>query len=197
MSNTPCNSSTFAADSATTSDVEAEPAKGWSKVRELKRQGTSSLTAMLIGEAPGAREDATGQPFVGRSGQALDRLLVDVGLQPQSDLYICNAVKCRPPGNRRPRRQELEACRPWLDQQLALIDPAVVVLAGATALEAVLGSKGRMTDLRGRWQRWQGRDVMPIFHPSYLLRNPSTEDGSPVALTRADLVAVRQRLCER
>ena len=160
-------------------------------------RGNPNARLMLIGEAPGAREDATGQPFVGRSGQALDRLLVEVGLQPQSDLYICNAVKCRPPGNRRPRRQELEACRPWLDQQLALIDPAVVVLAGATALEAVLGSKGRMTDLRGRWQRWQGRDVMPIFHPSYLLRNPSTEDGSPVALTRADLVAVRQRLCER
>ena len=86
---------------------------------------------------------------------------------------------------------------PLVDQQIALIDPAVVVLAGATALEAVLGSKGRMMDLRGRWQRWQGRDVMPIFHPSYLLRNPSTEDGSPVALTRADLVAVGQRLCER
>ncbi len=160
-------------------------------------RGNPEARLMLIGEAPGAREDATGLPFVGRSGQALDRLLVEVGLSPDQDCYICNAVKCRPPGNRRPRRSELEACRQWLDHQLALIDPEVIVLAGATALEAVLGSKGRMTDLRGRWQRWEGRDVMPIFHPSYLLRNPSTADGAPVALTRLDLIAVRQRLCER
>lgn len=160
-------------------------------------RGNPQARLMLIGEAPGAREDATGLPFVGRSGQALDRLLMEVGLSPDDDLYICNAVKCRPPGNRRPKRMELNACRPWLDQQLALIDPAVIVLAGATALEAVLGSKGRMTDLRGRWQRWDGRDVMPIFHPSYLLRHPSTAEGSPVALTRTDLIAVRQRLCER
>ena len=160
-------------------------------------RGNPEARLMLIGEAPGAMEDATGQPFIGRSGQALNRLLVDVGLSPEHDLYICNAVKCRPPGNRRPRRTELSACRPWLDRQLELIDPVVIVLAGATALEAVLGSKGRMTDLRGRWQRWEGRDVMPIFHPSYLLRNPSTEAGSPVALTLSDLNAVRQRLCER
>ena len=160
-------------------------------------RGSASAPLMLIGEAPGAREDATGQPFVGRSGQALDRLLVDAGFDLERDIYICNAVKCRPPGNRRPKRLELAACRPWLDLQLQQVNPAAVVLAGATAVEAILGIKGGMTQLRGRWQRWQGRAVMPIFHPSYLLRNPSTDEGAPIDLTRRDLAAVRQHLCER
>ena len=161
-------------------------------------RGSASAALMLIGEAPGAREDATGQPFVGRSGQALDRLLVEVGFDLERDIYICNAVKCRPPGNRRPKRLELAACRPWLDLQLHQVNPAAVVLAGATAVEAILGiKKGGMTQLRGRWQRWQDRAVMPIFHPSYLLRNPSPDEGAPIDLTRRDLAAVRQHLCER
>ena len=154
-------------------------------------RGAADASVMLIGEAPGAREDALGEPFVGRSGQVLDRLLEDVGF------FITNAVKCRPPSNRRPKRSEMAACRPWLDLQLALVDPSVVILAGATAVEAILGIKGGMTGLRGRWQTWQGRSVMPIFHPSYLLRNPSAQEGAPIDLTRRDLLAVRQRLCER
>ena len=159
-------------------------------------RGNPQARLMLIGEAPGAREDATGQPFVGRSGQALNRLLLEVGLSPERDLYICNAVKCRPPGNRRPRKSELSACRPWLDRQLELIKPRVIVLTGATAVEAILGIKGGMTQLRGQWQSWNGRAVMPIFHPSYLLRNPSKAAGTPLDLTRQDLAAVQQRLCE-
>ena len=152
---------------------------------------------MLIGEAPGAREDALGQPFVGRSGQLLDRLLLEVGLNPESDLYICNAVKCRPPQNRRPKRAELTACRPWLDRQIDQVNPRVIVLLGATAVESLLGIKGGMTQLRGQWLSWDGRDVMPIFHPSYLLRNPSKASDAPTALTRSDLSTVQQRLCER
>ena len=152
---------------------------------------------MVIGEAPGAKEDAEGQPFVGRSGKALDRLLVDVGFDLQQDVYICNAVKCRPPSNRRPKRAELAACRPWLDLQLQLVNPVVIVLAGATAVEAILGIKAGMTGLRGRWQRWRDVSVMPVFHPSYLLRNPSADPDAPVDLTRRDLTMVRQRLCER
>ena len=152
---------------------------------------------MLIGEAPGAREDALGQPFVGRSGQLLDRLLLEVGLNPESDLYICNAVKCRPPQNRRPKRAELTACRPWLNRQIDQVNPRVIVLLGATAVESLLGIKGGMTQLRGQWLSWDGRDVMPIFHPSYLLRNPSKASDAPTALTRSDLNAVQQRLCER
>ena len=91
-------------------------------------RGNSSSRLMLIGEAPGAQEDAEGRPFVGRSGRALDSLLLEVGLDPVQDLYVCNAIKCRPPNNRRPKKGELRSCRPWLDQQLALVDPAVIVL---------------------------------------------------------------------
>ena len=165
--------------------------------RVVISRGASTAPLMLIGEAPGAREDALGQPFVGRSGQLLDRLLLEVGLNPESDLYICNAVKCRPPQNRRPKRAELTACRPWLDHQIDQVNPRVIVLLGATAVESLLGIKGGMTQLRGQWLSWDGRDVMPIFHPSYLLRNPSKASDAPTALTRSDLSAVQQRLCER
>ena len=165
--------------------------------RVVISRGAATAPLMLIGEAPGAREDTLGQPFVGRSGQLLDRLLQDVGLNPESDLYICNAVKCRPPQNRRPKRAELTACRPWLDRQIDQVNPRVIVLLGATAVESLLGIKGGMTQLRGQWLSWDGRDVMPIFHPSYLLRNPSKASDAPTALTRSDLSAVQQRLCER
>ena len=165
--------------------------------RVVISRGAATAPLMLIGEAPGAREDALGQPFVGRSGQLLDRLLLEVGLNPESDLYICNAVKCRPPQNRRPKRAELTACRPWLDRQIDQVNPRVIVLLGATAVESLLGIKGGMTQLRGQWLSWDGRDVMPIFHPSYLLRNPSKASDAPTALTRSDLSAVQQRLCER
>ena len=165
--------------------------------RVVISRGAATAPLMLIGEAPGAREDALGQPFVGRSGQLLDRLLLEVGLNPESDLYICNAVKCRPPQNRRPKRAELTACRPWLDRQIDQVNPRVIVLLGATAVESLLGIKGGMTQLRGQWLSWDGRDVMPIFHPSYLLRNPSNASDAPTALTRSDLSAVQQRLCER
>ena len=159
-------------------------------------RGNPEADLMLIGEAPGAQEDAQGIPFVGRSGRAIDQLLREVELDPDRDLYICNAIKCRPPKNRRPKKGELASCRSWLDLQLAAVNPKVIVLTGATALEAILGIKGGMTQLRGQWQTWNGRSVMPIFHPSYLLRNPSKAAGAPLDLTRQDLAAVQQRLCE-
>ena len=159
-------------------------------------RGNPDADLMLIGEAPGAQEDDQGIPFVGRSGRALDQLLREVDLDPSRDLYICNAIKCRPPNNRRPKKAELAACRPWLNLQLAAMNPKVIVLTGATAVEAILGIKGGMTQLRGQWQSWNGRAVMPIFHPSYLLRNPSKAAGAPLDLTRQDLAAVRHRLCE-
>ena len=148
---------------------------------------------MLIGEAPGADEDATGLPFVGRSGQLLDGLLLQAGLD---DVYICNAIKCRPPDNRRPTATELTACRPWLAAQITLVAPELVLLVGATALQGVLGIKGGITSLRGQWRPWQGRWLMPILHPSYLLRNPSERPGSPKALTLDDLRQVRERLAQ-
>ena len=157
-------------------------------------RGNPKARLMLIGEAPGAQEDALGQPFVGRSGQLLDQLLAEAGLDSSRDAYICNGVKCRPPGNRKPTALELAACRPWLQQQIALVQPQVLVLVGATALQAVLGLKGPISQLRGQWQCFEGRACLPIFHPAYLLRNGSSQPGRPRDLTRADLVAVRDHL---
>lgn len=166
-------------------------------------RGNPGARVLLIGEAPGADEDARGQPFVGRSGQLLDRLLTQAGLDPLQDLYLCNAIKCRPPDNRRPRPAEVAACRPWLAQQIRLVDPALVLLVGGTALEAVLAIKGGITSLRGQWlgadqgpmaADLQGRRLMPLLHPSYLLRFAAETEGSPRALTRADLQEVRRQL---
>lgn len=151
---------------------------------------------MLIGEAPGASEDVMGEPFVGRSGKLLDRLCLEVGINPSTDVYICNAVKCRPPKNRRPSKEELLTSLPWLIQQIKLVDPFVIILSGSTAVEAVLGIKGKISTIRGIWKPWQGRMVMPLFHPSYLLRNPSRVEGAPITLTLGDLLKVKQKLKE-
>jgi DNA polymerase len=151
---------------------------------------------MVIGEGPGAQEDEQGLPFVGRSGQLLDRLLLSAGIDSNRDAYICNIVKCRPPGNRKPTAEEQAACRPWLEQQIALVDPPLILLAGATAVQGLLGIKGGITGLRGQWRPWHGRWLMPILHPSYLLRNPSERPGSPKALTQADLQQVQARLAQ-
>jgi DNA polymerase len=159
-------------------------------------RGNLRARLLLIGEAPGAQEDLEGLPFVGRSGQLLDRLLQSAGIDSNRDAYICNVVKCRPPDNRKPSAAELAACRPWLEQQIALVDAPLVVLVGASALQGVLGIKGGITTLRGQWMPWQGRWLMPILHPSYLLRNPSERPGSPKALTLDDLRLVQGRLTQ-
>lgn len=162
-------------------------------------RGNPAARLLLIGEAPGAEEDRLGVPFVGRSGQLLDRLLAGAGLDPAGDLYIVNGIKCRPPQNRRPTPAELAACRPWLERQIALVDPTLILLVGATALQAVLGVKGGITRLRGQWLEGEGpllagRALMPLLHPSYLLRNGSEAADTPRWHTRADLAAVRRRL---
>lgn len=157
-------------------------------------RGNPRAALMVIGEGPGAQEDATGSPFVGRAGQLLDRMLASVGLDSNRDAYICNVVKCRPPDNRKPTPQEMAACLPWLLQQVELVQPKLVLLAGATAVEGVLGIKGGITRLRGQWHPWQGRWCLPIFHPSYLLRNPSREPDTPKWHTWQDLQEVRRRL---
>ena len=159
-------------------------------------RGNPKAKAMVIGEAPGASEDAQGLPFVGRSGQLLDHLLVQAGLSPDQDLFITNVVKCRPPDNRKPSAKELSACLPWIEEQIASVDPAVVILVGATAVSAMLGRKQAMRSLRGVWIEQDQRSWMPIFHPSYLLRNPSRDPGKPVSLTLEDLRQVRDRLCQ-
>ena len=160
-------------------------------------RGNPAARLMLIGEGPGAQEDSAGLPFVGRSGQLLDQLLAAAGIDSNRDAYVANVVKCRPPGNRKPKPMELAACRPWLDHQIALVNPAVILLVGATALEGVLGIKGGITSLRGQWHASEieilrGRRLMPVLHPSYLLRFNSQAEGSPRALTAADFMEVRR-----
>jgi len=164
-------------------------------------RGNPQARLIVIGEGPGAQEDEAGLPFVGRSGQLLDQMLESVGIDSNRDAYVCNIVKCRPPDNRKPTALEMAACRPWLEQQIALVDPQVLLLAGATAVEGLLGIKGGITKLRGQWRAGegtslQGRWLMPIFHPSYLLRNPSRERGSPKWLTWHDLQDVQRRLLQ-
>ncbi|RCL51771.1 MAG: uracil-DNA glycosylase [Synechococcus sp. MED-G71] len=165
-----------------------------SRTQVVVARGNPKAKLMLIGEGPGQQEDESGKPFVGRAGQLLDRILESVGLSSERDAYICNVVKCRPPENRKPTAAEMAACRPWLDAQIQLIDPALIVVSGATAVEAVLGIKGGITKLRGQWQERDGRQVLPVFHPSYLLRNPSRAEGSPKWHTWKDMQDVRRRL---
>ena len=157
-------------------------------------RGHPSARLMVIGEAPGADEDAQGRPFVGRSGRLLDASLTEVGLDQEDDIYICNLIKCRPPGNRRPTPVELKACRPWLDRQILEVNPEVLLILGATASAALLESRTPISRLRGQWTQWEGRFVMPSFHPSYLLRNPSREPGKPRSLFIADLTQVKDAL---
>ena len=174
---------------------------GSSRQQVVVSRGNPRARLMVIGEGPGAQEDASGQPFVGRSGQLLDQMLASVAIDSNQDAYICNVVKCRPPDNRKPTPAEMAACRPWLEQQIREVDPALILLAGATALEGVLGIRGGITRLRGQWQTSDipplaDRQLMPIFHPSYLLRNPSRQQGSPRWHTWQDLQEVRRVLDE-
>ena len=166
--------------------------KTWPKV--VVSRGNPRARFMVIGEAPGAKEDLIGQAFVGRSGQLLDKLINHAGFNSHREVYFCNVVKCRPPKNRRPNKTELAQSLPWLYKQIDLSDPWIIALAGSTAVEALLGIKVKMTTIRGKWFNWHGRLLMPIFHPSYLLRNPSPKEGSPSSLTLCDLVEVRNRL---
>ena len=139
---------------------------------------------LLVGEAPGAQEDAAGVPFVGRSGQLLDALLAEAGLD-RGGVAVCKVVKWRPPGNRQPRRAEVATCRPWLDRQVELVDPAAVVTLGATALAWALGPRKRLADMRGRVLAWHGRALVATYHPAAAIRFGPR--GAPLAALRTDL----------
>jgi DNA polymerase len=134
-------------------------------------EGASKADLVFVGEGPGADEDRAGRPFVGRSGQLLTKIIAAMGFD-REQVYITSVVKCRPPGNRTPSPEEAAACRPYLDRQLALIGPKVVVALGAAATKTLLDKPGGITSLRGRFYDMGGLRVMPTFHPAYLLRNP-------------------------
>ncbi|AEB10141.1 uracil-DNA glycosylase [Desulfobacca acetoxidans] len=133
--------------------------------------GDPHARLVFIGEAPGEAEDRQGEPFVGRAGQLLNRLLSKLEISRQ-EVYITNINKCRPPNNRTPEADEIAACRPFLWKQLQAIRPQVIVTLGAVAIHALLETKAPLNRLRGHWQQWRGIAVMPTFHPSYLLRVP-------------------------
>jgi uracil-DNA glycosylase family 4 len=133
--------------------------------------GAPNARLMFVGEAPGAEEDLQGVPFVGASGQLLNRMLNKLGLR-REEVYIGNIIKCRPPGNRDPEADEITACLPFLKKQIQAIRPQVLVTLGRPATQALLGTREPLTRLRGHWQRYDDIRVMPTFHPSYLLRAP-------------------------
>lgn len=166
---------------------------GATRIRSVFADGNPHAQIMLIGEGPGQQEDESGIPFVGRAGQLLTQILSSVGIDRQKDIYICNTVKCRPPQNRKPEATEMEACFPYLGGQIQNVQPKIILLAGATAVQSILKTKEGITKIRGRWfETPYGAKAMPIFHPSYLLRNPSKAPGSPKWLMWQDIQTVRK-----
>ncbi len=157
-------------------------------------KGNEAAHIVIIGEGPGEQEDNTGLPFVGRAGKMLDTALSSVDIDPLKDCYITNIVKCRPPDNRKPTSTEVETCMPWLNEQINLMSPKIIILAGATAVESYLGIKEPISKIRGKWIEKNNIKYMPIFHPSYLLRNPSKDKGKPKWLTWQDLKKIKKEL---
>jgi DNA polymerase len=163
-------------------------------------RGNPAARLMIVGEAPGTEEDRQGKPFVGRSGQLLDQILQSVQFDPEKDVFITNAVFRLPPGDdgkplRKPTPDEIAYYKPYLLEIIRLVDPKILLLTGNVATESLLGQTG-ITRLRGQWFNWDNRWAMPIFHPAYLLRNPSREPGSPKALMWQDVQEVRRKYDE-
>ena len=163
--------------------------------------GNVNADLMLVGEAPGMDEDRQGEPFVGRAGQLLTKIIVAMGLTRQQ-VYIGNILKCRPDtpnqgyGNRKPTMEEMETCIPWLLEQIEIIRPKVLVGLGATALEGLTGGKVAITRMRGQWQSFRGIPLMPTFHPSFLLHGEDNPAGNlqQKRLVWEDMMAVMEKL---
>lgn len=163
-------------------------------------RGNPDAKLLLIGEAPGPQENIKGKPFVGPAGQLLDKVLLSANFDPEKDVYITNSVFRMPPGAdgkafRKPTNQEVEYYRPFVFEIIRLINPVVILLTGNIACQSVLNKTG-ITTLRGQWFQADGRWLMPIFHPSYLLRNPARGPGSPKALMWEDIKEARRKYDE-
>lgn len=150
--------------------------------------GNPHAEVVFIGEAPGRDEDVKGEPFVGRAGQLLDRMMLAVGLDRQT-AYIMNTVKCRPPGNRDPLAEELQACHHWFDAQLKLLRPKVICLLGRVAAQSLLATDAPLGSLRGRWHSYEEIPVLVTYHPAFLLRSPDQKQRS-----WSDLLLLRRAL---
>jgi len=161
--------------------------------------GVENAKIMIIGEGPGENEDLQGLPFVGKAGKLLDKIFESVGLTRKEHLYICNIVKCRPPSNRAPEEDEANACSEYLKAQIKYTDPKIIILAGAVAVKGILKKKDvRITKIRGEWIELEdpllaGRQIMPIFHPSYLLRHEwNKAPDSPKAMMWKDIQEIKR-----
>lgn len=162
-------------------------------------RGNPNARLLLIGEAPGPQENIQGKPFVGPAGKLLDKILLAANFDPEKDVYITNSVFRMPPGDdkafRKPSDAEVDYYRPFVFEIIRIIDPLVILLTGNVACQSVLRRTG-ITNLRGQWTQMGDRWVMPIFHPSYLLRNQSRDPGSPKALMWEDIREVRKKYDE-
>ncbi len=163
-------------------------------------RGNPQAKLLIIGEAPGPEENIKGKPFVGRAGQLLDKILEAAEFDPEKDVFITNSVFRLPPGEdgksfRKPTDEEIKYYRPYVLEIIRFIDPVIMLLTGNVACQSILGKTG-ITSLRGQWSQVQERWVMPIYHPSYLLRNPSREPGSPKAQMWDDIREVRRKYDE-
>lgn len=159
-------------------------------------RGNPQAKLMIVGEAPGPQENIQGKPFVGKSGQLLDQILQAVKFDTEKDVFISNSVFRMPPGDggknfRKPTNEEIDYYRPYLLEIIRLVDPKIMLLTGNVATQSLLGLTG-ITRLRGQWHELNGRKIMPIFHPSYLLRNQSRQPGSPKSLMWQDIQEVRR-----
>ena len=170
--------------------TEIGPACSRCKLHALGRQrvvfgvGNPDADLMFVGEAPGADEDIQGIPFVGRAGQLLTKMIEAINLR-REDVYIANVIKCRPPGNRNPEPDEIEQCEPFLFQQIAAINPKVIVALGAFAAKTLLRSEESISRLRGHIYDFRGAKLIPTFHPSFLLRSPDRKRDAWEDLKRA------------
>jgi DNA polymerase len=165
---------------------------GKTRTHTVPGQGHPQPEIMFVGEGPGEDEDRQGLAFVGRAGQLLTRMIIRMGLT-REQVFIGNIVKCRPPGNRAPLPDETAACLPYLREQIAVLQPKVIICLGASAVKGLLNNQTGISKLRGHWQKYEGVDVMPTFHPSFLLRGGG-EDRVRWWEVWEDLVAVLKKL---
>lgn len=184
-------------DAKTRLDVLAEEVASCTRCRlhegrtmSVFHRGDPTAQVMFVGEGPGETEDQKGEPFVGASGKLLDKLIAEAGFA-RDKVYVCNVVKCRPPGNRKPETDEIIACRSYLVQQIEIVRPRMIVALGATAVRGLFpyAKPGGITSIRGQWKLYGDIPVMPTLHPSYVLREPFRKRD-----VRTDLAAVMAKL---
>lgn len=166
------------------------------RINTVPGEGPINSRVVIVGEGPGQEEDESGRPFVGKAGRLLTDILEKGGNIRRDSLYITNTVKCRPPENRNPNAKEIESCRDFLEAQLLLLHPDIVVTLGNVPTQALLNTKQGITNLRGTWIKWRGIKLFPMFHPSYLLRNESKAQGSPRYLTWQDVKDLKAKIDE-